>query len=98
MNYTPPITSEVVSTIPSGIVRHVHCAATPLGKPFGILEILFDALVALWELTPCIFYIPQVLGLLDSWYNPIYTVFKVPMDYILARTIVRVKAIHPQPK
>ena len=30
--------SEMVSTIPCGIVRHVHFAATPLEKTFGILE------------------------------------------------------------
>jgi hypothetical protein len=29
----PPIKSEVVSTIPFGIVRHVHSATTPFGKP-----------------------------------------------------------------
>lgn len=28
----PPMISEIVSTIPYGIVRHVHGAATPLGK------------------------------------------------------------------
>ena len=32
-----PMTSEMVSTIPCSIVRHVHSATTPLGKPFGIL-------------------------------------------------------------
>ena len=30
------MSSGIVSTIPYGIVRHVHCAATPLGNPFGI--------------------------------------------------------------
>ena len=29
--------SEMVSTIPYGIVRHIHGAATPSGNPFGIL-------------------------------------------------------------
>ena len=32
-----PTTSEMVSTIPCGIVRHVHSAATPSGNHFGIL-------------------------------------------------------------
>ncbi len=40
--------SEMVSTILCGIVRHVHGATTPSGRPFGILEkMLLDALVAL---------------------------------------------------
>ena len=43
----PPMLSEMASTIPCGIVRHVHCAATPSEKTFGILEMLLDALVAL---------------------------------------------------
>ena len=29
----PPTISEMVSTIPCGIVRHVHSATTPFGKP-----------------------------------------------------------------
>ena len=37
----------------------------------------------LWrrEQTPCIFYVPQVLDLLDSWRNPLYTVFNVPICF-----------------
>ena len=42
------IVSEMVSTIPCSIVRHVHSAATPLGKsPSAYLKMLLDALVAL---------------------------------------------------
>ena len=63
----------------SGIVRHVHGATTPSGKPFGILEKVIRCACCAWELTPCIFYTPQALGLLDSWCNSIYTVFKVPI-------------------
>jgi hypothetical protein len=35
-----------------------------------------------WELVPCIFYVPQVLGLLDSWHNHLYTVFNVPIYFL----------------
>ena len=77
-----PIISEMVSTIPYGIVRHVHIATTPLGKPFGILENVVWCACGAWELTPCIFYALQVLGFLDSWCNSIYTVFNVPIKLL----------------
>ena len=42
-----PTTSEMVSTIPCSIVRHVHCAATPLGKTLRHTLSVIYALVAL---------------------------------------------------
>ena len=54
----PPMLSEMVSTIPCGIVRHVHGAATPLGKTLRHTCKCFRCACGAWELTPCIYYVP----------------------------------------
>jgi hypothetical protein len=70
-----PTTSEMVSTIPKQYSKARSQCHYSVGKPFGILANVVRC--ALWrrEQTPCIFYVPQVLDLLDSWRNPLYTVF-----------------------
>ena len=76
-----PTTSEMVSTIPKQYSKARSQCHYSVGKPFGILANVVRC--ALWrrEQTPCIFYVPQVLDLLDSWRNPLYTVFNVPICF-----------------
>ena len=44
---SPPMLSEMVFTIPCGIVRHVHGATTPLGKTLRHTLSVIYAFVAL---------------------------------------------------
>ena len=91
----PPMTSEMVSTIPCGIVRHVHSATTPLGKTLRHTWKCY--LMRLWRVGTNTLYILRAIGSLFVRFMaqpPIYS-FQGSDMFILSRTVVRVKAIHP---
>ena len=90
-----PMTSEMVSTIPCGIVRHVHCATTPSGK--ALRHTWKCCLMRLWRVGTNTLYILRTTG---SWFvrfvvQPYIYSFQGSDMFILPRTVVRVKAIHP---
>lgn len=80
----------------SGIVRHVHSAATPSSKAlWHTLKIDIGALVTLGNYIPCIFYAPQVLLFVRFAVQPHIYSFQCSDILILPQTHVCVKAIHP---
>ena len=79
----------------SGIVRHVHSATTPSGRPFGILEKCYW--MRLWRLGTNTLHILRTTGFCFVRFvvQPHIYSFQCSDMLILPQTHVCVKAIHP---